>query len=78
MKTLPEGMEVRADQQGELLTVTIVPAGGGQVREIAVTLLPDGTFRRLSIVEQRGDRTIITFSRMQKNKGLGDKEFRVE
>jgi outer membrane lipoprotein carrier protein len=78
LKRLPEGMEVRADQQGELLTVTIAPAGGGQVREIAVTLLPDGTFRRLSIVEQRGDRTVITFSRMLKNKGLVDKDFRVE
>jgi len=78
LKALPEGMEVRADQQGELLTVTLTPAGGGQVREVAMTLLPDGTFRRLSILEQRGDRTIITFSRMQKNKGLVDKEFRVE
>ncbi len=78
LKSLPEGMEVRADQQGELLTVTIEPAGGGQVREIAVTLLPDGTFKRLTIVEQRGDRTVITFSRMQKNKGLADKDFRVE
>jgi outer membrane lipoprotein carrier protein len=76
--SLPDGMDVRADRQGELVSVTIAPRGSGQVKELTVTLSSDGSIRRLSIAEQRGDRTIMTFSRLRRNVGLTDRDFRLE
>lgn len=76
--SLPDGMDVRADRQGDLLSVTIAPRGSGQIRELTVTLGSDGTIRRLAIAEQRGDRTIMTFSRIRRNVGLTDRDFQLE
>ncbi|MBT1074327.1 LolA family protein [Geobacter grbiciae] len=75
--SLPDGVDVRADQQGDTLTITVIPRSGGQVREFAVTLLTDGTIRKLVISEKNGDQTRITFSRVRKNSGLSDKDFRI-
>jgi outer membrane lipoprotein carrier protein len=75
---LPEGVDVKADQQGERMTVQISPRGKGQVRTISLTLLEDGRLKKLVIDEQNGDRTTITFNRFQRNLGLTDRDFRVE
>src|SRR5690242_14939809 len=53
---LPEGVDVKADQQGERMTVQISPRGKGQVRTISLTLLEDGRLKKLVIDEQNGDR----------------------
>lgn len=72
---LPEGVDVTAEQQGDSMTVTIIPRQKGQIREMIVTLQPDNQIRRLVIAEQGGDRTTITFSRVRRNVGLKDKDF---
>lgn len=77
LTALPDGVEVRADRQGDLMTVAVAPKGTGQVREFTVTLQDDGSLRKLVIVERGGDRTVITFSRMRKNTGLTEKDFRL-
>jgi len=77
LTALPEGVDVRADRQGGLLTVAVTPKGSGQVREFSVTLQDDGILRKLVIVERGGDRTVITFSRMRRNTGLTDRDFRL-
>ena len=77
VKALPDGVDVKADQQGDLLSVAISPRSSGQVREFTVTLQTDGIIRKLVIVERSGDRTIITFNRVRRNTGLTEKDFRI-
>ncbi|GFE61047.1 outer-membrane lipoprotein carrier protein [Geobacter sp. AOG2] len=76
--TLPEGVGVQADATGPLYTVTLTPRGKGQVRELVITFLADGTIRKLVIVEQNGDRAMMTFKRVRRNVGLTDRDFRLE
>jgi len=76
--TLPEGLGVQADATGPLYTVTITPRGKGQVKELVVTFLEDGTIRKLVIVEQNGDRASMTFKKVRRNVGLTDRDFRLE
>lgn len=75
---LPEGVEVKAEQQADRYTLQLAPRGKGQVKGLAITLQEDGRLKRLVIDEQNGDRTTITFHRFQRNVGLTDKDFRVE
>ncbi|WP_240731841.1 outer membrane lipoprotein carrier protein LolA [Geobacter sp. FeAm09] len=76
--TLPEGLGVHADATGPVYTVTIAPRGKGQVRELVITFLDDGTIRKLVIVEQNGDRAVMTFKKVRRNVGLTDRDFRLE
>jgi outer membrane lipoprotein carrier protein len=76
--TLPEGMGVLADATGPLYTVTITTHGKGQVKELVITFLDDGTIRKLVIVEQNGDRASMTFKKVRRNVGLTDRDFRLE
>jgi outer membrane lipoprotein carrier protein len=75
---LPEGIGVQADATGPLYTVTITPHAKGQVRELVITFLEDGTIRKLVIVEQNGDRAMMTFKKVRRNVGLTDRDFRLE
>ncbi|WP_298438179.1 outer membrane lipoprotein carrier protein LolA [Geobacter sp.] len=75
---IPEGVTVQADQRGEYVTLTILPAAKGGVKELQFLLGSDGRLRRLSIEERNRDRTVITFHRLRKNVGLVDKDFRLE
>ncbi len=75
---LPEGLNLSADKQGGTVTLKIVPAARKGVRELTITLYDDGRPRRLAIEEENRDRTVITFSRVRKNVGLSEKDFRVE
>jgi len=76
--SLPEGMTVQADLTGSIYTVTITPQGKGQVKELIITFLEDGTVRRLVIGEQNGDRATMTFRKFRRNIGLTDKDFRLD
>lgn len=75
---VPDGMEVRADQNGSQTSVTIRPAKGGQLKELTVVLHDDGTVRKLVLEERTGDRTVMTFRKTRKNVGLSEADFRLE
>lgn len=75
---LPEGVGVQADATGSLYTVTITPRAKGQVRELVISFLEDGTIRKLVIVERNGDRAMMTFKKVRRNVGLTDRDFRLE
>lgn len=76
--TLPEGLGVHADATGPVYTVTIAPHGKGQVKELVITFLEDGTIRKLVIMERNGDRAVMTFKKVRRNVGLTDRDFRLE
>jgi len=78
VSSVPEGMEVQAEQVGNLTNVLIRPAKGGQVKELTIVLQQDGTVRRLELLERAGDRTVMTFRKTRKNVGLSDADFRME
>lgn len=76
--SLPEGVSIQADLSNSLYTLTITPQGKGQVKELVISFLADGTIRRLMILEQNGDRATMTFRNLRRNIGLTDREFRLE
>jgi len=69
---------MKADLKGGLYTLVITPTGKGQVKELTVSFLEDGTIRRLVISERNGDRSEMTFKKVRRNVGLGEKDFRLE
>lgn len=75
--TLPEGVEVRGEEQGGIVTLTISPKKG-QMQSFTVAFLQEGTLRRLTIEERNGNRTTITFRNMRKNSGLAARDFRLD
>jgi len=76
--SLPEGMAAKADLTNSIYTLTISPSGKGQVKDISIIFLGDGTIRRLVINEQNGDRATMTLKKLRRNVGLTDKDFRLE
>lgn len=76
--SLPEGMGVTADVAGQVYTVSIVPSGRGQVQELTIVFLVDGTIKKLIIAEQNGDRSTMIFRKVVRNSGLRDKDFRID
>lgn len=75
---LPDGVAVQADLTNSVYTVTIAPAGNGQVKDIAIVFLGDGTIRRLVINERNGDRATMTLKKLRRNVGLTERDFRLE
>lgn len=75
--SLPDGVGVQADLTGSVYTVTISPAGKGQVQAISIVFLRDGTIRRLVISERNGDRATMTLKKVRRNVGLTGKDFRL-
>ena len=75
---LPDGVDIRADQSGPNCTLTITPRTKGQVKSFVVTLTGEGRLKKLVIEEQNRDRTVITIQKMVKNRGVADKDFRVQ
>jgi len=73
--SLPDGVDVRAEQRGTVHSLRITPRGGGQVKSFSVTFLEDGRLRKLVIEERNGDRTAIEFQKMRKNVGLSERHF---
>lgn len=76
--SLPDGVSIQADLSNSLYTLTITPQGKGTVKELIITFLADGTIRRLTILEQNGDRATMTFRNLRRNIGLTDREFSLE
>jgi outer membrane lipoprotein carrier protein len=78
LTAVPVGMAVQADLTGAVYSLTITPQGKGQVREVAISFHEDGTFRKLTISERNGDRTVMNFRKVRRNSGLTEKDFRLE
>lgn len=76
--TLPEGVAIQADLTNSIYTLTITPQAKGQVRELAISFLADGTIRRLTILEQNGDKATMIFKKLRRNTGLTEREFKLE
>ena len=76
--SLPDGVAILADISNSLYTLTITPQGRGQVKELTISFLADGTIRRLIIMEQNGDKATMTFKNLRRNIGLTDREFQLE
>jgi outer membrane lipoprotein carrier protein len=76
--SLPEGAAIQADLSNGLYTLVIAPRGKGQVRELTISFQADGTVRRLVITEQNGDRSTMSFTKVRRNVGLSEKDFRLE
>lgn len=78
LSTMPDGMVVQADLTNSVYTLTIAPQGKGQIKEISIVFLGDGTIRRLVINEQNGDRATMTMKKVRRNVGLTERDFRLE
>lgn len=76
--SLPEGMKINADLNGDIYSVAIMPQGKGQVRELNLVFRKDGIVKRLVITEQNGDSSTIMFRNVRKNVGLTERDFRLE
>ncbi len=74
----PEGVDIQADLTGGVYTLGIVPQGKGQLKELSIAFQEDGTIRRIVIVEQNGDRAVMTFRKVRRNGGLTEKDFRLD
>jgi len=78
LTAMPEGVSIQADLTGGLYTLAIAPQGRGQIKELTIAFLEDGTVRRLVITEQNGDRATMTFKKVRRNSGLIEKDFRLD
>jgi len=78
VSTMPEGMTIQADLTNSVYTLTIAPQGKGQIKEISIVFLGDGTIKRLVINEQNGDRATMTMKKVRRNIGLTERDFRLE
>jgi len=76
--SLPDGVDVQAELTNNIYTVTITPKGTGQVKDISIIFLGDGTIKRLIINERSGDRASMTLKRVRRNVGLTERDFRLE
>ncbi|HIJ94757.1 MAG TPA: outer membrane lipoprotein carrier protein LolA [Desulfuromonadales bacterium] len=78
---LPEGIDIQADLTHNIYTLVIRPLSSGQVKgqikEVMITFLKDGTIRRLAILEQNGDKATMTFKNLRRNIGLTDTDFQL-
>jgi outer membrane lipoprotein carrier protein len=75
---LPDGVDVRAERQGDLWTLSVLPGKKGGVKELRLVYDGEGKIRTLSIVEQNGDRTVIKFNNLRRNAGLKEQDFQVD
>lgn len=78
LSSVPDGMVIQADLTNAVYTLTIAPQGKGQVKEISIVFLGDGTIKRLVINEQNGDRATMTMKKVRRNVGLTERDFRLE
>jgi outer membrane lipoprotein carrier protein len=76
--SLPDGVEVQADLTNSVYTLTIAPQGKGQIKNISIVFVADGTIRRLIINERNGDRAVMTLKKLRRNIGLTERDFLLE
>ena len=77
-KSLPSGVIVTVDRVGKLWTLRIVPKKKVGMKEVTVVFLERGALKALSLEERNGDKTVVTFTEMQRNVGLKESEFTLE
>ena len=75
---LPDGVALQADLTNSVYSLTITPFGTGQVKDISIVFLGDGTIRRLVINERNGDRATMTLKKVRRNIGLAERDFRLQ
>ncbi|MRR55932.1 MAG: outer membrane lipoprotein carrier protein LolA [Deltaproteobacteria bacterium] len=78
VKTLPAGFDIRAERRGGTIFLQITPREKGVMKALQLVFQQGGELRRLIIEENNRDKTVITFSRMKKNTGLSEKDFRLD
>jgi len=76
--SLPEGVDVRGERQGDLWDLRILPGSKGGVRELRLVFDDGGRIKSLSITERNSDRTVIRFKNLRRNTGLNEQDFQVE
>jgi outer membrane lipoprotein carrier protein len=76
--SLPEGVEVKAELRGNTWTVHIFPQASGAVAMLTLKFDLEGNIGRIIIEERNHDGTTLVFSKLRRNVGLQDKDFRVE
>jgi outer membrane lipoprotein carrier protein len=76
--SLPNGVAIQADLTNSVYTLTIASQGKGQVKDISIIFLADGTIKRLVINEQNGDKSTMTLKKVRRNVGLAERDFRLE
>ena len=76
--TLPEGVEIKAERQGDLWNLRILPGSKGGVKELRLVFDGEGRIKTLTIAEQNSDRTVIKFHNLRRNAGLKEQDFQVD
>ena len=76
--SLPEGVEVKAERQGDLWNLRILPGSKGGVKELRLVFDGEGRIKTLTIAEQNSDRTVIKFHNLRRNAGLKEQDFQVD
>jgi outer membrane lipoprotein carrier protein len=75
---LPEGVDVRAERQGDLWTLRILPGSKGGVKELRLVFDGEGRIKTMTIAEKNSDRTVIRFHSLRRNAGLNEQDFKIE
>jgi outer membrane lipoprotein carrier protein len=75
---LPEGVDAKAVRHGKNWSMQIFPKGRGSVRDLVLTFDLEGRISRIVINERNKDRTTLLFTKMRRNVGLQESDFRVE
>ena len=78
IRALPEGIDVKAEHRDKVWIMQIFPQGKGAVQKVTLTFGEDGTISRIVIEERNHDRTTLAFTKVRRNVGLRDKDFKVE
>lgn len=71
---LPEGVDIRAEQNGVNYTLHISPVKRGQIKQLTVVFQTDGIIKKIIINEHNGDKATMTFKKFRKNVGLSEKD----
>ena len=78
VKTLPEGVDVKAERRGKLWTMQLFPKNKGAVKQLTLNYDLEGNISRIIIEERNKDRTVLDFRNLRRNVGLQDKDFAIE
>lgn len=75
---LPEGIDAKAVRRGKNWVMQIFPKSKGAVRDVTLTFDLEGRISRIVIDERNNDRTTLLFTKLRRNVGLQEKDFRVD
>jgi outer membrane lipoprotein carrier protein len=75
---LPQGVDVKAERHGNLWNMHLFPKGKGSVQKLTLTFDSEGKISKMVVDERNKDRTTLLFSKLRRNIGLQDSDFRVD